>query len=79
MFLKAPSRVEIFKNTLPDVPLPPQPVITRWGTWLNAVVYISSNYTGLKSGFEHLEASEAASISICNELLNSTVVRNEIS
>jgi hypothetical protein len=29
IFLKAPSRVEIFKNMYPDLSLPPQPIVTR--------------------------------------------------
>lgn len=37
IFSKAPSRVILFKEKLPHVPLPPQPVITRWRTWLDAV------------------------------------------
>jgi len=35
IFLKAPSRTILFKNKVPaDTPLPPQPIITRWSTWL---------------------------------------------
>ena len=33
-FVKAPSRKQLFKSTAPSVPLPPEPVITRWGTWI---------------------------------------------
>jgi hypothetical protein len=33
VFLKAPLRVEVFKTSLPDVPMPPEPIITRWNTW----------------------------------------------
>ncbi|KRZ63903.1 hypothetical protein T08_2385, partial [Trichinella sp. T8] len=29
-FLKAPSRVQLFKEMAPEIPLPPQPVLTRW-------------------------------------------------
>lgn len=36
-FLKAPKRVKIFKNMYPVVILPPQPIITKWDTWLIAV------------------------------------------
>ncbi|XP_066902302.1 uncharacterized protein [Halyomorpha halys] len=38
IFLKAPSRIAIFKETHPDLALPPEPVITRWSTWLDAAV-----------------------------------------
>jgi len=38
IFKKSPSRVQIFKTHAPNIPLPPEPVITRWGTWLNASI-----------------------------------------
>ncbi|KRY03136.1 hypothetical protein T03_1552, partial [Trichinella britovi] len=39
VFLKAPSRVQLFKEMAPEIPLTPQPVLTRWGTWLSAVFF----------------------------------------
>jgi len=42
--LKALSRVLFFKTELLDIPLPPQPIITRWGTWLEAAIYYSDNF-----------------------------------
>ncbi|VVC30118.1 Hypothetical protein CINCED_3A008521 [Cinara cedri] len=36
VFLKTPSRTRIFKNEAPDIPMSPQPILTRWGTWLDA-------------------------------------------
>jgi len=32
LFLKAPSRVNIFKEIAPTTSFPPQPILTRWGT-----------------------------------------------
>ncbi|XP_068081419.1 uncharacterized protein [Anabrus simplex] len=43
VFLKAPSQISAFKNALPDTPLPPQPVLTCWGTWLCAALYYAEN------------------------------------
>lgn len=31
IFLKAPSRVQLFKAMYPQLSLPPEPIITRWG------------------------------------------------
>lgn len=36
VFLKAPQRVDVYKEIMPSVPLPPEPVLTRWGTWVEA-------------------------------------------
>lgn len=39
VFLKALSRILLFKTEAPGVPLPPEPVLTRWGTWVEATSY----------------------------------------
>jgi len=39
IFLKCPTRVQYFKEMAPNIPLPPQPELTRWGTWLEAATY----------------------------------------
>jgi hypothetical protein len=36
-FVKALQRVQCYRNELPDVALPPEPVLTRWGTWKQTV------------------------------------------
>jgi hypothetical protein len=44
VFLKAPLRVEVFKTSLPDVPMPPEPIIT----WLEAAFYYCKNFDAVK-------------------------------
>ncbi|XP_018494596.1 uncharacterized protein LOC100903026 [Galendromus occidentalis] len=44
IFLKAPSRVQTFRLLAPNIGLPPQPVLTRWGTWLAAALYYAENF-----------------------------------
>lgn len=36
IFLKAPSRTVLFKTVNPGIPLPPEPILTLWGTWILA-------------------------------------------
>src|SRR5215813_10399136 len=43
-FVKSPYRIDAFKIRSPTLPLPPKPVITRWGIWLNACIYYSDNF-----------------------------------
>lgn len=31
-FFKSPYRIGFFLNEAPELPLPPEPIITRWGT-----------------------------------------------
>jgi hypothetical protein len=47
---------------MPDIPLPPQLVVTRWGTWLDAAMYCADNFEGFKEVV--LDFSESTSQSI---------------
>ena len=47
IFLKCPRRCQIFREKAPDVPLPPQPVVTRWGTWFSAALYYAEHLPAL--------------------------------
>lgn len=49
IFVKAPLRVQAFKDKLPNTPLPPEPVLTRWGTWLDAAIYYANYFEGFKT------------------------------
>ena len=44
IFIKSPLRVQKFKEEAPTLPLPPQPTVTRWGTWLDTANYYCTNY-----------------------------------
>lgn len=48
VFLKAPYRVQIFKTIAPGIPLPPEPVLTRWETWINAENYYCEHLCDIK-------------------------------
>jgi hypothetical protein len=39
IFLKAPSSLEIFKTEASGIPLPPFPIITRWGNVVRCGLY----------------------------------------
>ncbi|VVC24287.1 Hypothetical protein CINCED_3A023829 [Cinara cedri] len=62
VFLKTPYRTRIIKNEAPDIPMPPQPILTRWGTWLNAAKYYCENYEVTKSIINKLDENDASSI-----------------
>jgi hypothetical protein len=78
VFLKAPSRIEIFKNLEPELDLPPEPIITRWGTWLEAVGYYANNFEKIVRIFESLDKEDAASINNSKNLLQDTSIKNEL-
>ena len=79
VFLKSPSRIQHFKEIAPNLSLPPQPVLTRWGTWISAVLYYASNWDTLKLVFEGLNSDSASSIKIVKQLLEDVATRNNVS
>lgn len=78
IFLKAPSRIDMFKNTAPDLALPPQPVLTRWGTWLNAALYYANNFDTIKTIVFSLDPEDASSIEMAQHLLDDHSLRNNL-
>lgn len=69
IFLKCPARVLFFKNKAPNIPLPPEPIITRWGTWLKAVSYYSEHFKEIKNIILELNPNDAVSIKETQQIL----------
>ena len=78
IFIKAPKRIEIFKDNAPYIPLPPKPIIVRWGTWINAAIYYNDNFELVANVLGKLDEEEAASIAITKKLLLLENIRNEL-
>lgn len=78
VFIKSPKRIDIFNQKCPGIPLPPAPVVTRWGTWLDAVEYYAQNFEQFVSVVNDLDKDEASSIEILQELLKDPSVKLEL-
>lgn len=78
VFLKAPKRVEKFKAMYPDLPLPPLPVATRWGTWLDATEYYSAHLEEITRVIMEFDETEAQSIAECKEILNNVELKHSV-
>jgi hypothetical protein len=78
VFLKAPSRIHTLKEISPGLPLPPQPVLTRWATWLEAALYYAGNYEEIKKVFNALDPEEAASIRSVQCTINKASVKHDL-
>ena len=70
-FLKAPSRIQILKSVAPDIPLPPQPILTRWGTWIDAASYYCNHFKIIGRVIDMLTENDAESIKKCKQILKS--------
>jgi hypothetical protein len=62
VFLKAPHRVQSYKQHFPDAPLPPKPVPTRWGTCIEAVNFCSEHFESVKSVVAKFPSESAVSV-----------------
>jgi hypothetical protein len=78
IFLKAPLRVQIFKEKMPGIPLPPQPVLTRWGTWLDAAMYYADNFEGFKEVVLDFSESTSQSIKDCQTVLKNQEIKQNL-
>lgn len=60
IFSRARQRVIQFQAAFPGIPLPPKPVITRWGTWLEAAEYYCMYFENVRNFVTGLPADSAA-------------------
>ena len=78
VFRKCPSRVSIFRETVPGIPLSPRPVLTRWGTWLQAALYYAKNFVDFSTVLDSFDESESASIEITRATLSKPSLRADL-
>ncbi|XP_018495407.1 uncharacterized protein LOC108864379 [Galendromus occidentalis] len=76
IFLKAASRVTIFRATVPGIPLPPQPILTGWGTWSNAAVYHAKYFEEFLRVIDKLDADDAVSIRAVKEMIGEQSIKH---
>uniref|UniRef100_T1HN52 Calponin-homology (CH) domain-containing protein n=1 Tax=Rhodnius prolixus TaxID=13249 RepID=T1HN52_RHOPR len=67
----------MLKDLYPDLCLPPEPILTRWGTWLEAAQYYYENYNKIKNVLSHLE-DEAVAINTAKSLFEKPNLRNDL-
>jgi hypothetical protein len=68
IFIKSSLRVQKFKEEAPTLPLPPQPIVTRWGTWFDAANCYCTNYSDIEKIFNKFDRKDSASIKSVQEL-----------
>lgn len=78
IFIKAPSRVLIFKEIYLDLNWPPEHIITRWGTWLEAVQYYCDHFDKIKNIISYFDTESAAAIKKTNYQLQNFDLKNNL-
>lgn len=77
IFIKAPLRVQFYKENLPGTPLPPEPVVTRWGTWIRAAVFYAEHFQKLKEIVSQFE-DDSQCIKKCKEIFQNSKVEQQL-
>jgi hypothetical protein len=79
VFLKAPHRVEVYKDVLPNVALPPESILTRRGTWIETATFCADNFEQLKIIIiEKLKEKNVFSIKKCEDMLKLESVKTDL-
>lgn len=78
MFLKAPSTIQTYKEKLPNVALPPEPILTRWGTWLKAVLFYAENFEAIKEVVGIFDRSDAIAINSSQQAFEDPSIKKNI-
>lgn len=68
----------ITKEKLPNIPLPPEPIVTRWGTWLEAAGFYAEYYDQFCQVINELDEDAAISIAKVKELISKNSLKNEL-
>ena len=77
-FKKSPRRIQKFREICSDLPLPPEPVSTRWTTWLKAVHYLNNHHEQMLRVISTFNPDELAVIEKCQKLLINPAVVQQI-
>lgn len=60
------------------MPLPPEPIITRWGTWLTAVAYYCDHFEDVRAVVNTFNDEDAESIVRAKQLFSNNQVKTDI-
>jgi len=75
--IKAPQRQQEFIQHT-KLSLPPVPVITRWGTWLNTALFYVENYSKVSTFIDNLNEKDSIAIQKVQALNKTTDLENQL-
>lgn len=77
-FPQAPLRRQSFMRENPNIPLPPKPSTTRWGTWIDAAIYYADNFEVVRSVVNSFDPEESEAISAAQQLMRLSNIKREL-
>ncbi|KAL4126549.1 hypothetical protein QTP88_010770 [Uroleucon formosanum] len=78
IFLKASYRIQLYHEMLPNKPLPPQPIITRLGAWLESAIFYADNFENVKNVIQSLPEDDVKSIKNCLLLIDALEIFEQV-
>lgn len=60
------------------MPLPPEPVVTRWSTWIEAVLFYNQHFESVRDVVNSFDNSEAMAVRQSQEAFNDSNIRKTI-
>lgn len=78
VFKKRPERIRTYHEMCPGLSLPPEPVITRWGTWIEAVTFYAVKFAAISNVVEQLDEDSAECFRKAQTMLKSSTIKGEI-
>ncbi|KAJ4448751.1 hypothetical protein ANN_00142 [Periplaneta americana] len=72
-------RVLLFQIIAPGIPLPPQPVLTRWETWLDAVNYYAEHYGKIMEVIDELDSTDSSAVAAVKSLPSEQLLEDILS
>ena len=78
VFVKCTRRKRLYKEVT-NLPLPPEPNVTRWNTWLECVFYCCQHFEMLSNFIcNNLDKTESRAIEILQDLVNNPLLQSEL-
>lgn len=78
VFQKAPYRVQQFHTDAPITPLLPEPILTRWGTWISVAIYYSKNFEIVRHIVKCFDENDALSIKNSQKYFKSNQMKGNL-
>jgi hypothetical protein len=78
IIIKSYTRRQLFKDMFPTVPIPPEPVKTRWGHWISAVEYYTKYFEEFTAFISSIDSQESCHIRELQTLLKDKKLINDL-
>lgn len=62
----------------PNTPTPPQPIHTRWGTWIEAAIYFALHFEEISTFLDGLDPEDALSIDLAQTVLKKPNIKRDL-